>query len=716
MQLNKKVNVIERSGSFEESNYTIEATAKAFSILSDQLYSNKIRAVIRELSTNAYDSHVDSGKTDTPFEVHLPSNMEPHFAIRDYGTGLGHSDCMHLYTTYFRSNRTDSNEAVGCMGLGSKSPFAYSDSFTVESFFNGEHRTYNAYKNEEDEPVFALLNTKITSEPNGLKVSFPVKCEGYSNDVQEFKNEAEDLYKWFKVAPKITGQSIEIVPESYFIEGDGWAVRKIDRYADYYAVAVMGQVAYPIERDNFNDEDEARQILNTNITIQFDIGELSVTPSRESLSYNKHTKESIVRKCAEIREKAQRVAEESISEAKTLWDARVAHVNITRSSSLLGGLSKTINATGIQWKNIDLFDNNFGQIYIGDIEGLAVRVYYRDGWKKAVQTDHVSKLLVDSNAAIFVDDLKRGGISRIKHHVEENTSSGRYEHGDSKFKVYKVTGTEQAIAKFRELLGCDESHISKTSDLDKPISNRSYDPSERRTSVAKWNGKKFSWKKGQNWSDVDIDLDDGGYFVRIDRYELTQTHGMYPDLTTLDQVVDHLIALGYDIDKDKIYGIKNVVWNRAKFQKLVHSEGKWVDITQLAQKVAKNISEEDKQLIEDRMSVRDMFGNLGVDVKEIKKVARKTSTETNGLKQIVALKDYYDKQQEEKKAEDIYNLCRIYRTLPDKVDNRHKLHLEACLNKYPLIKLLNKRYYGIEEEMVEELARYVDLIERESNA
>ena len=213
-----------------------------------------------------------------------------------------------------------------------------------------------------------------------------------------------------------------------------------------------------------------------------------------------------------------------------------------------------------------------------------------------------------------------------------------------------------------------------------------------------------------------IVLDDGGYFVRIDRYELSQTHGMYPDLDTLGQVVDHLIALGYDIDKDKIYGIKNVVANRASFDKLSRLEGKWVDITQLAQKVANSISEEDKQLIEDRMSVRAMFDNLGVDVKELKKVARKTTTENNGLKQIVALKDYYDKQQEKKKAEDIYHLCRIYRTLPDEVENKHSSHLEACLNKYPLIKIMTKRYYGIEEEMVEELARYVDLIERESNA
>ena len=81
MKLQTKVNNIERSADFEQSNYTIEATAKAFSILSDQLYSNKVRAVIRELSTNAYDSHVDAGNGSKPFEVHLPSNMEPTFSV-----------------------------------------------------------------------------------------------------------------------------------------------------------------------------------------------------------------------------------------------------------------------------------------------------------------------------------------------------------------------------------------------------------------------------------------------------------------------------------------------------------------------------------------------------------------------------------------------------------------------------------------------------------
>ena len=110
MKLHVTDNTIEQSGNFATSNFKIEATAKAFKILSDGLYSNKIKAVVRELSTNAYDSHVDAGCREKPFDVQLPTRLDPTFCIRDYGTGLSYEDCMDLYSTYFRSNRTNSND------------------------------------------------------------------------------------------------------------------------------------------------------------------------------------------------------------------------------------------------------------------------------------------------------------------------------------------------------------------------------------------------------------------------------------------------------------------------------------------------------------------------------------------------------------------------------------------------------------------------------
>ena len=183
MKLQNEVNNVVRSDDFEQSNYTIEASAKAFSILSDGLYSNKIRAVIRELSTNAYDAHVEAGKSKVPFNVTMPDRFNPQFAIRDFGTGLSHEDCMNLYTTYFGSTKTNTNDAVGCLGLGSKSPFAYTDSFIVTSYHNGKVRVYNSFKDEHNKPVFALMSEDDTTEANGLHVLFSV----YTDDIEEFK-------------------------------------------------------------------------------------------------------------------------------------------------------------------------------------------------------------------------------------------------------------------------------------------------------------------------------------------------------------------------------------------------------------------------------------------------------------------------------------------------------------------------------------------------
>ena len=54
-----KTNTVQRSGVKSESKFKIKATGKAFRILSDGLYSDKVRAIIRELSCNAFDSRYE---------------------------------------------------------------------------------------------------------------------------------------------------------------------------------------------------------------------------------------------------------------------------------------------------------------------------------------------------------------------------------------------------------------------------------------------------------------------------------------------------------------------------------------------------------------------------------------------------------------------------------------------------------------------------------
>ena len=84
-------------GDFEQRDVAIGDVAFILDMFADKVYSNKERAVIRELACNAHDSHVMAGTTDVPFDVHLPTQLEPWFSLRDYGTGLADDDIANVY-------------------------------------------------------------------------------------------------------------------------------------------------------------------------------------------------------------------------------------------------------------------------------------------------------------------------------------------------------------------------------------------------------------------------------------------------------------------------------------------------------------------------------------------------------------------------------------------------------------------------------------------
>jgi len=281
--------------------FKIRNSAKAFSILSSGLYANKIRAIIRELSCNAVDSHVAAGKVDTPFGVHLPNALDPWFSIRDFGTGLNNDQIINIYTTYFESTKTGSNDFIGALGLGSKSPFSYTDNFTVTAVKDGTKRIYTAFINEMGVPSIALMTESDTDEQNGVEVKFAVN-DRY--DFPKFQQEAADVYTHFKLRPVIAGahgfrfidreySDVNIVP--------GVSSYKNTGYYNMSSVALMGNIAYPINVPNAEQNlGDLAGLLNCGLEIQFNIGDLDFQASREGLSYIPQTIAAIKKKLEEL--------------------------------------------------------------------------------------------------------------------------------------------------------------------------------------------------------------------------------------------------------------------------------------------------------------------------------------------------------------------------------------------------------------------------------
>lgn len=285
MKITEKINDIETSIN-QSKSFTIKASPKAFKILSSGLYSNKIRAIIRELSCNAYDAHIAANNPE-PFIVHLPSLLDENFYVQDFGTGLSEEDIMSLYTTYFESNKTNSNDFVGALGLGSKSPFSYTDSFIVESRFENKKTTYLVYINEEDLPSISKLEEIDTNDHSGLTIKFSIKPE----DINAFTDESIKVLSVFEKQPKLIGANgniqlytpIEFNDKGYFIES-------MYGYNESRVYAYMGNILYPIQLDKLElDDIFINFIANQRLIIKFNIGDLDITPSREQLSYIKTT-------------------------------------------------------------------------------------------------------------------------------------------------------------------------------------------------------------------------------------------------------------------------------------------------------------------------------------------------------------------------------------------------------------------------------------------
>lgn len=272
------------------SEFTIKATAKSFRILSDGLYANKVRAIIRELSCNAWDSHVAHGNTDVPFVVHLPNSMEPFFSVRDFGTGLSADQVTSIFTSFFTSTKTGSNDFIGALGLGSKSPFSYTDNFTVTAVKDGVKGIYTAFINEFGVPSIALMMSEATTEPSGVEIKFAVN-DRY--DFGKFRDEARYVFKYWKNRPTITGNAgFEFSNPTYKDQNIVPGVHSLD--GAYSSVAIMGNIAYPIEVPSADTGlGQLRPLLDCGLVLEFGIGELDFQASREGLSYVPLTVNSI---------------------------------------------------------------------------------------------------------------------------------------------------------------------------------------------------------------------------------------------------------------------------------------------------------------------------------------------------------------------------------------------------------------------------------------
>lgn len=354
-----------------EKDLTLSAdsTSMIFQLFSKSIYSNPIGSVVREITSNCFDSHVEAN-VDKPVIIKksFDNQTNTHFvSFIDFGVGMSPERIDKIFSVYFTSTKRADNKQIGGFGLGSKSPLAYKrqtglgegeydNTYYIITVFDKMKYTYQIYEGNKC-PKISLLHSEITTQGNGTEVRIPV----LQKDINAFEKEmVRQLYYFENVI--FEGFEKQTLTNTYqIVRGKSFLFRGSE-YSEYVHVC-LGRVAYPI---NFDTLGINQYDFKLPVAIRLEVGEIGVTVSRESLDYSDITIKVLKRKLEEVKaEIAQMLAKQydSIVSLEDYFKAKhkFGELYMPNGASISVGDSvvkqKDINFSNFKFKLIKMIDD-----------------------------------------------------------------------------------------------------------------------------------------------------------------------------------------------------------------------------------------------------------------------------------------------------------------------------------------------------------------------
>jgi len=344
---------IKTSDPFITENFDIGDKRVIMDILRSKMYSDPIQTICQEYPSNARDAHREVGKHHLPIQIKLPNLLDPSFQIRDFGPGIDPNRMSNVFILYGVSTKRNSDEETGGFGLGCKSAFAYSDTFTIvvivpevrdERIVNVK-RQYIAYIDESRKGAISLVSEEITNEPQGTTIIITPK----SGDKAKFEAGIQRACGYWEVKPEILGSSNFEWPQvSYNIESKikdsdsgCWGIEADGLNAP---IVILDGIPYPLALNSiFPQEEESEDsvpqyaidIFGTKLRMFFNTGELAVTANRESLDYTEETIALLKKRIEAIHKEICDLIAAEMDEAETLWQANISWAKVKKNFAFI---------------------------------------------------------------------------------------------------------------------------------------------------------------------------------------------------------------------------------------------------------------------------------------------------------------------------------------------------------------------------------------------
>lgn len=323
---------IETSQVFENQEFGLGDPRVIQELLSSKIYARPKYIIVQEVASNARDANREAGRAKHPIQIKLPSRLDDNLIIADSGPGISPDRMQNVFLRYGNSTKRSDDTLTGGFGIGAKTPFTYTDTFTITTVTddaNGRHkRIYLAHKADGGMSKMALVSTVPSDEETGTAISFAVKHE----DINDFCEAVKSVCCHWEVRPTVTGApgwtwpSREVVdkgPGWELIRGRNGATVLVDRIP--YSVR-SGEILSKVT--DYKENKEFRYIFeNISLLLFFNTGDISVSATREDLDYSQKTVDAVIARLGSARDELKRQMLDSIKNCKTLWDATLTWRN-----------------------------------------------------------------------------------------------------------------------------------------------------------------------------------------------------------------------------------------------------------------------------------------------------------------------------------------------------------------------------------------------------
>jgi len=623
--------------------------------------------------------------------------------------------------------------------LGSKSAFAYTDSYTIEAVKDGVERIFIASIkggiDDDDTGAIDLVAEQKTDKPNGVSIKIPF----LKNDFYNLENKLVEFIRWrpLEDRPTIHGITYGIKEIEFTNKGDDWAIQTDTHQND--CKALMGGVPYEFRVSELSKKDgKGEPYLKSSITtafkkcavaLYFEIGDINFSSSREKISYDDKTCRALSDKINKIYEYCVKQAEkvkEDIDKATTLIKAlEVRSKGVKELKAFLGyrgvlvnhPISKEINV----WKGIDLnrcsitIPIDCRGIYADRTRSKKNEKYIgffrcRDGTKMQKIKTHEIGINPISQPVLVFDDCK-------PHRKNQRIRKAMDGHNNPLYLIQ--TEDRTLLDKLLENTGIGVKNLSEFTPLIPEGAKISY----KRVLKLSKHGKHYF---DSNWKELEGDLDTSEvfYYVNLYRSDIYEENENEKTSTNVLREVVALSKSGYLTDLpagslDDVYGIR-----RAASKKVKESKNGVNLITLAKETIWKDIKAQGdlQQLIDatcgyDFSNWNDSWINRSwVDSLAIK-ITDKNSTFLKSLRKykdgaaVVRTATYSKKTAE---------LWRVYKNLnwevaekkTPKQQNSPDSVVKAIYQKYPMVEILeSKSSMGKYSEII---SNYINLIDKNS--